>query len=121
MKQRREKRAVLRRKRHVRKKVYGTAERPRLSVFRSSRHIYAQIVDDVAGATLVSASTKAKSLRGQLTNTGNIEAARIVGEALAKEALGVGVRCVSFDRNRYMYHGRVKALADGARQAGLVF
>ncbi len=115
------KRAVLRRKYHVRKKVFGTPDRPRLSVFRSNRHIYAQITDDVAGATLVSASTRAKSLRDQLPNGGDKKAAQIVGQAVAKQALGVGIKCVCFDRNRYKFHGRVKALAESAREAGLVF
>ncbi len=115
------KKATLRRKYHVRKKVFGTQDRPRLSVFRSNRHIYAQIIDDVAGATLVSASTKSKALRDQLKNCSDGKAAQMVGEVVAKEALGVGINCVSFDRNRYKYHGRVKALADAARKAGLVF
>ncbi len=115
------KKAVLRRKYHVRKKVFGTQERPRLSVFRSNRHIYAQIIDDVAGATLVSASTRAKNLRDQLSNSGNNKAAELVGEAIAKQAHGVGIQCVCFDRNHYKYHGRVRALAEAARIAGLVF
>jgi len=115
------KKAALRRKYHVRKRVFGTPERPRLLVFRSNRHIYAQIIDDAAGATLASASTRAKGLRDQLPNTGNKKAAEIVGEAVAKQALGVGIKCVCFDRNRYKFHGRVRALADAARKAGLVF
>ncbi len=115
------KRAALRRKYHVRKKIFGTPDRPRLVVKRSNRHIYAQIIDDAAGLTLVSASTMSKMLRGQLQKTGNKKAAEIIGEAVAKQALGVGIKCVCFDRNRYKYHGRVKALADGARKAGLVF
>ncbi len=105
----------------MRKKAFGTPDRPRLSVFRSNRHMYAQIIDDLAGATLVSASTKAKSLRDQAKSAGNIKAAELVGEAVAKEALGVGIKCVCFDRNRYRYHGRVKALAEAARKAGLAF
>ncbi len=113
--------AALRRKYHVRKKVSGTPERPRLSVFRSNRHIYAQIIDDTAGATLVSASTRTKGLRDQLPNAGNTKAAEIIGEAIAKEALGVGIQCVRFDRNRYRFHGRVRILATAARKAGLVF
>jgi large subunit ribosomal protein L18 len=113
--------AALRRRRHVRKKVFGTPDRPRLSVFRSNRHIYAQITDDLAGATLASASTATKELRDQLTNAGNKKAAGIVGEAIAKQALGVGIKCVCFDRNRYKFHGRVRALAEAARKAGLVF
>jgi len=115
------KKAVLRRKYHVRKKVFGTPDRPRLLVFRSNRHIYAQIIDDVAGATLASASTKTKGLQDQLPNAGNKKAAGIIGEAVAKQALGVGIKCVRFDRNRYKFHGRIKALAEGARKAGLVF
>ncbi len=115
------KKAALRRKYHVRKKIFGTPDRPRLVVKRSNRHIYAQIIDDAAGLTLVSASTMSKTLRGQLQKTGNKKAAEIIGEAVAKQALGVGIKCVCFDRNRYKYHGRVKALADGARKAGLVF
>ena len=115
------KKAALRRKYHVRKKVFGTPERPRLSVFRSNRHIYTQIIDDTAGATLASASTKTKIQRDQLTKTGNIKAAEIVGEAIAKQALSVGIKCVCFDRNQYKFHGRVKALAASAKKAGLVF
>jgi len=90
-------------------------------VFRSNRHIYAQVIDDTVGATLVSASTRAKSLRDQLPNSGDKSAAQIVGEAVAKQALGVGIKCVCFDRNRYKFHGRVKALAEAARKTGLVF
>jgi large subunit ribosomal protein L18 len=121
MKTEKHKKAALRRKRHVRKKVFGVPERPRLSVFRSNRHIYAQIIDDAAGVTLVATSTVGKSLRDQVTQAGNREAAEAVGEALAKKALDVGIKCVSFDRNRYKYHGRVKSLADAARKAGLAF
>ena len=115
------KKAAMRRKYHVRKKVFGIPNRPRLSVFRSNRHIYAQIIDDAAGATLVSASTRAKGLRDQLSNTADKKAAQIVGEAVAKQALGVGIKCVCFDRNRYKFHGRVKALAEAARKTGLFF
>jgi len=115
------KKATLRRKYHVRKKVFGTPNRPRLSVFRSNRHIYAQIIDDVAGATLVSASTRAKGLRDQLSNTAGKKAAGTIGEAVAKQALSVGIKCVCLDRNRYKFHGRVKALAEAARKTGLVF
>ena len=115
------KKATQRRKRHVRKKVFGTPERPRLSVFRSNRHIYAQIVDDTAGATLVSASTRAKTMQDRLSNAGDKKAAKVVGEAVAKQALAVGIKCVCFDRNRYRFHGRVKELAEAARKAGLVF
>jgi len=115
------KRAALRRKYHVRKKIFGAPDRPRLSVFRSRRHIYAQIIDDVAGVTLVSASTRAKGLRDKLSNGGNIKAAQLVGEAVAKQALKVGIKCVCFDRGCYKFHGRVKALAEAARKAELVF
>jgi large subunit ribosomal protein L18 len=115
------KKATMRRKYHVRKKVIGTPDRPRLLVFRSNRHIYAQIIDDIAGATLASASTRIKGLRDQMTNAGDKKAAGVIGEAIAKQALSVGIKCVRFDRNRYKYHGRVKALAEAARKAGLVF
>lgn len=110
-----------RRKYRVRNKVKGTPERPRLSVNRSSRHIYAQVIDDVAGLTLASASTQSGTLKGQLKQTGNIAAAEAVGEAVAKAALGVGIKCVKFDRGYYKYHGRCKALAEAARKAGLAF
>ena len=115
------KKAAKRRKYHIRKKVFGKLDRPRLTVFRSNRHIYAQIIDDVAGATLVSASTKAKSLREQLGHGGNKNAAQAVGEAIAKEALSVGIKGVCFDRSGYKFHGRTKSLADAAKKAGLVF
>ncbi len=115
------KKAALRRRRHVRRKISGTPERPRLSVFRSNRHIYAQIIDDMAGVTLVATSTQSKLLRDQVGAGSNCKAAETVGEALAKKALDMGIKCVSFDRNRYKYHGRVKSLADAARKAGLAF
>ena len=121
MKTEKHKKAALRRRYHVRKKVLGTRERPRLSVFRSNRHIYAQLIDDTAGVTLVAASTKAKALRDQLTRAANKQAAETVGETLAKRALDVGIKCVCFDRNRYKYHGRVRSLADAARKSGLAF
>ena len=105
----------------MRKKIFGTPDRPRLSVFRSNRHIYAQIIDDVVGVTLVSASTSAKGLRDRLPSGGDKKAAEMVGEAVAKQAIGVGIKCVCFDRNRYKYHGRVKVLAEAARKTGLVF
>lgn len=112
---------AMRRERHVRRKVVGTAERPRLSVYRSNRNMYAQVIDDVAGVTLVSASTQSKSSRGQVPNGGNSNAAAAVGESIAKEALGVGIKCVCYDRGPYRYHGRCRALAEAARKAGLVF
>jgi large subunit ribosomal protein L18 len=115
------KRAALRRRHHVRKKVSGTPERPRLSVFRSNRQIYAQLIDDTAGVTLVAVSSMTKAMREQMTRAGNKKAAEAVGETLAKKALDVGIKCVCFDRGPYKYHGRVKSLADAARKAGLAF
>lgn len=111
-----------RKKRHlrVRKKIQGTPERPRLNVFRSSKHMYAQIIDDSKGVTLVSASTLDKELK-DLDNGGNVEAARKVGELIAKRAKENGINKVVFDRGGYLYHGRVQALADAAREAGLEF
>ncbi len=108
--------ARLRRHRRVRGKISGTAERPRLAVFRSSKHIYAQIIDDVAGVTLASASSMDKGFEGF---GGNIEAATKVGNAVAKKALEKGIDTVVFDRGGFVYHGRVKALAEGAREGGL--
>ena len=107
-------------KRHnrVRGKISGTAERPRLSVFRSENNIYAQIIDDVAGVTLAAASTVEKGFEGK---GGNIEAAKKVGAAIAERALKKGIEDVVFDRGGYIYHGRVKALAEGAREGGLKF
>ena len=107
-------------KRHnrVRGKISGTAERPRLCVFRSENHIYAQIIDDVAGNTLVSASTVEKSFEGKGSN---IEAAKKIGAVIAERALQKGIEEVVFDRGGYIYHGRVQALADGAREGGLKF
>ena len=108
--------ARLRRHRRVRGKISGTAECPRLNVFRSSKHIYAQLIDDVAGVTLVAASTTEKGFKG---NGGNIEAAGKIGKAIAKKALDKGIKKVVFDRGGFVYHGRVKALAEGAREGGL--
>ena len=107
-------------KRHARArgKISGTAERPRLSVFRSENHIYAQVIDDVAGNTLVSASTVEKSFEG---SGSNIEAAKKIGALVAERALQKGIEEVVFDRGGYIYHGRVQALAEGAREAGLKF
>ena len=110
-----------RRKYAVRKKVYGTPEAPRLSVYRSNRHIYAQIIDDVAGVTLASASTRSKAVREKITKSGSKAAAEIVGTAVAKHAAQVGINRVRFDRGRYKFHGRVKELAEAARKGGLVF
>lgn len=111
--------ARLKRHLRVRKKIQGTTERPRLNVFRSSKHMYAQIIDDTNGVTLVSASTVDKELKEQ--NGGNVDAARKVGELLAQRAKANGIEHVVFDRGGYLYHGRVKALADAAREAGLEF
>jgi len=113
--------ARLKRKIRVRKKVRGTTERPRLNVFKSARHIYAQLIDDSKGATLVAASTLTEGVAGDLTATGNIEAARKVGAAIAKFALQKDITSVVFDRNGFLYHGRIKALADAARENGLSF
>ncbi|MFO7245518.1 MAG: 50S ribosomal protein L18 [Thermaerobacter sp.] len=110
-----------RRHRRVRKKVIGTAERPRLAVFRSLKHIYAQIIRDDTGETLVAASTLDPQLRGRLAKTGNVDAAREVGRLIGQRALEAGISKIVFDRGGYLYHGRVKALADGAREAGLEF
>jgi len=118
-----EDRSFLRKKRHlrVRKKVTGTAERPRLNVFRSLNHIYAQIIDDTNGVTLVSASTLDEALKGKLKSTGNKEAAKEVGKLIAKKAIEKGIKSVVFDRGGYIYHGRVKELAEAARGEGLEF
>lgn len=105
----------------VRKKIYGTPERPRLNVYRSNSHIYAQIIDDTNGHTLISASTLDKELREKLSSTSNKEAARLVGELIGKRALEKGIEQVVFDRGGYQYHGRVKEIAEGAREAGLKF
>ena len=113
------KRADIRRGVHtrIRKKVSGTAERPRLAVFRSLNHIYAQVIDDVNGKTLAVASTTEKDLKGK--TGGNIEAAQKVGKTVAERAIAAGVSSVVFDRGGYLYHGRVKALLDATREAGL--
>ena len=110
-------------KRHarVRKTVYGTPERPRLCVFRSNKNISVQIIDDVNGNTIVSASTLDKDIKEKAAYGGNKEASKLVGEALAKRALEKGIKTVCFDRGGFLYHGRVKELADGAREAGLKF
>jgi len=103
----------------VRKKISGTAEQPRLNVYRSNKNIYAQLIDDRAGTTLVSASTQDKELT--LDSTANVEAASKVGELIATRAKDKGIKSVVFDRGGYPYHGRVKAVAEGAREAGLEF
>ncbi|MGO1469577.1 MAG: 50S ribosomal protein L18 [Tissierella sp.] len=103
----------------VRKKIAGTSAKPRLNVYRSGKHIYAQIIDDTTKSTLASASTLDKSL--ELTSTSNKEAAKLVGESIAKKAVDKGIEDVVFDRSGYIYHGRIKELAEGARSAGLKF
>jgi large subunit ribosomal protein L18 len=110
-----------RRKLRIRNKVNGTPERPRLSVFRSARHIYAQVVDDVTGKTLAYASTLSKDLRGMLEQDNKVEAAKKVGALIAKICKSKKIDRVVFDRNGYLYHGRVSALAQAAREAGLEF
>lgn len=112
---------VQKRHRTIRLKVDGTAEFPRLAVYRSTKHIYAQLIDDVNKVTLVSASSNDKDLREQLKHGGNIDAAKVVGTELAKKAKVKGIECVVFDRGGFLYHGRVAALADAAREAGLMF
>ena len=113
----------LRRKRHrrVRSKVTGTAARPRLNVSRSLQHIYAQLIDDTTGCTVAHASTVDAALRSDLKSGGNIAAARAVGKLIAERGKEKGIDAAVFDRGGYMYHGRVQALADGAREAGLIF
>ena len=103
--------------RRIRRKVRGTTERPRLAIYRSLNHIYAQVIDDLQGQTIVSASTTEKDLRG--STGGNVEAARRVGKTIAERAIAKGIESVVFDRGGYLYHGRVKALTDAAREAGL--
>jgi large subunit ribosomal protein L18 len=108
----------LRRRHHVRNRIVGTPERPRLSVFRSSKHIYAQLIDDLAGTTLAAVGTAAKAAE---TYGGNIKAATVIGRKIAEAAKAKGITKVAFDRGHYRYHGRVKALADAAREGGLQF
>lgn len=110
--------ARIKRHQRVRKNISGTAEKPRLNVFRSLNHIYAQVIDDTKGVTLVSASSMDKGFEGK---GGNIEGAKAVGKAVAEKALAAGIKKVVFDRGGYVYHGRVAALAEGAREGGLEF
>src|SRR5262245_3810756 len=114
-------RRQLRRRRHVRRNLVGNAERPRLSVFRSSKHIYAQLIDDLQGVTLATVSSRSKDVRTGQPYGGNIKAAQTVGKKLAETALAKGITKAAFDRGHYRYHGRVKALADAAREGGLQF
>ena len=113
--------ARLKRQVRVRKKVKGTTERPRLNVFKSSRHIHAQIIDDTKGITLVAVSSISPDLKSDIIYSGNIEAAKKVGAAIAKKAIDQNIVSVVFDRNGFLYHGRIKALADAAREGGLKF
>ena len=114
-------RRQLRRRKHVRRNLLGTPERPRLTVNRSSKHIYAQLIDDLSGTTLATASSRSKDVRASLAYGGNVKAAVVVGKKLAEEAKAKGITKAAFDRGHYRYHGRVKALADAAREGGLSF
>ncbi len=110
-----------RRKFSIRKALSGTPARPRLSVFRSDKHIYVQVIDDSTGRTLASAASTETEVRGDLKNGGNIAAAKLVGKAIAAKAIAAGIKAVAFDRGGRRYHGRIKALADAAREGGLSF
>ena len=118
-----ESRSKVRAKKHlrIRNRFSGTAERPRLAVFRSNNHMYAQIIDDTVGNTLVSASTVQKEVKAELEKTNNVDAAAYLGKVIAKKALDKGITTVVFDRGGFIYQGKVKALADAAREAGLEF
>ena len=120
---RKESKKEIRAKKHmrIRNRFSGTAERPRLAVFRSNNHMYAQIIDDTVGNTLVSASTLQKDVKAELEKTNNVEAAAKLGEVIAKKALDKGITTVVFDRGGFVYQGKIKALADAAREAGLEF
>lgn len=109
------------RKKRIRRKIFGTSQRPRMTVYRSLKHCYVQLVDDTAGRTLLGYSTKSKELRGNLAKTGTVEAARLLGNLIAEKAIAQQITQVVFDRNGFLYHGRVKALAEGAREKGLQF
>ena len=116
-------RAEMREKKHmrIRNRFSGTAERPRLAVFRSNNHMYAQIIDDTVGNTLVSASTLEKEIKAELKKTNDVEAAACLGKVIAKRAMDKGISEVVFDRGGFLYHGKIEALAEAAREAGLVF
>ena len=116
-------RADMREQKHmrIRNRFSGTAERPRLAVFRSNNHMYAQIIDDTVGNTLVSASTLEKEIKAELNKTNDIEAAAYIGKVIAKRAIDKGITEVVFDRGGFLYHGKIEALAEAAREAGLVF
>ena len=113
--------ARLKRKKRIRKKIHGTPQRPRLSVFRSARHIYAQIIDDTAGRTLAAASTVDSQAKDAPKFKDKVAAANFVGKLVCERALNQGIKEIVFDRNGFLYHGRVKSLSEGARKAGLVF
>lgn len=115
------KQARLKRKKRIRKKVFGSQERPRLCVFRSTRHIYAQIIDDTAGHTVVTASSMEKDAKEHLEKGNKTAIAKYIGKTVAKRSMEKGIKKVVFDRNGFLYHGRVKAVSDGAREAGLKF
>jgi large subunit ribosomal protein L18 len=119
--QKAKRRQQLRRRRHVRRKVRGTAERPRLTIFRSNKHMYAQLIDDDAGVTLAAASSAAIKVSDKASYGGNVKGAVTVGKKIAEEAKAKGITKAAFDRGHYKYHGRVKALADAAREGGLQF
>ena len=118
-----EARSKIRVKKHmrIRNRFSGTTERPRLAVFRSNNHMYAQIIDDTVGNTLVAASTLEKDVKAELEKTNNVDAAAYVGKVIAKRALEKGITTVVYDRGGYIYHGKVAALAEAAREAGLIF
>ena len=120
---RKESRQAVRVKKHmkIRNRFSGTAQRPRLAVFRSNNHMYAQIIDDTVGNTLVAASTLDKDVKAELEKTNNVEAAAYLGTVIAKRALEKGIKTVVFDRGGFIYQGKVAALADAAREAGLIF
>ena len=118
-----ESRNVIRQKKHlkIRNRFSGTAERPRLAVYRSNNHVYAQVIDDTVGKTIVSASTVEKKVASELKKTNDIDAAAYVGKVIAERAIAAGVKTVVFDRGGFIYQGKIKALADAAREAGLEF
>lgn len=113
--------AVARRHRRIRVQLSGTTERPRLAVYRSNKHIYAQIIDDVKGVTLVSAGTTEETFKSENNHGGNVDSASAIGKTVAERALNAGIKQVVFDRGGFVYHGRIAALADAAREAGLDF
>jgi large subunit ribosomal protein L18 len=113
--------ARLKRKKRIRKKIHGTTDRPRLSVFRSARHIYAQIIDDSQGHTLMTASTVDTQTKDAPKFESKVEAAKFVGKLIGERALDKGIQKVVFDRNGFLYHGRIRSLSEGAREAGLIF